>query len=30
MERAVHTYQSVNRLVVDGQAGPKTWEALVG
>jgi hypothetical protein len=27
---AVRSYQSVNRLVVDGQAGPKTWEALVG
>ncbi|MEV6162264.1 peptidoglycan-binding protein [Streptomyces sp. NPDC052052] len=27
---AVRTYQSVNRLTVDGQAGPKTWEALVG
>ncbi|WP_329618078.1 peptidoglycan DD-metalloendopeptidase family protein [Streptomyces brevispora] len=30
VESAVRTYQSVNRLVVDGQAGPKTWEALVG
>jgi hypothetical protein len=28
--RAVRTYQSDNRLVVDGEAGPITWEALVG
>ncbi|GAA2649598.1 hypothetical protein GCM10010400_00580 [Streptomyces aculeolatus] len=27
---AVRTYQSVNRLVVDGVAGPKTWAAAVG
>lgn len=27
---AVRAYQSVNRLAVDGEAGPKTWEALVG
>lgn len=27
---AVRAYQAVNRLVVDGQAGPKSWEALVG
>lgn len=27
---AVRAFQSVNRLAVDGQAGPKTWEALVG
>ncbi|MFI9627367.1 peptidoglycan-binding protein [Streptomyces sp. NPDC052042] len=29
-DSAVRSYQSVNRLTVDGQAGPKTWEALVG
>ncbi|OEV03897.1 peptidoglycan-binding protein [Streptomyces oceani] len=29
-EEAVRAYQGVNRLVVDGEAGPKTWEALVG
>lgn len=29
-DSAVRAYQSVNRLVVDGKAGPKTWEALVG
>lgn len=27
---AVRSYQSANRLYVDGVAGPKTWEALVG
>ncbi|KPC79911.1 peptidoglycan-binding protein [Streptomyces sp. NRRL S-4] len=27
---AVRTYQGVNRLVVDGEAGPVTWQALVG
>lgn len=27
---AVRTFQSVNRLVVDGNAGPVTWRALVG
>ncbi|MEV0785555.1 peptidoglycan-binding protein [Streptomyces sp. NPDC050423] len=27
---AVRTYQGVNRLVVDGEAGPLTWQALVG
>lgn len=27
---AVRTYQGVNRLVVDGEAGPLTWKALVG
>ncbi|MFI1226981.1 MULTISPECIES: peptidoglycan-binding protein [unclassified Streptomyces] len=27
---AVRGYQSVNRLVVDGQAGPVTWRALTG
>ena len=27
---AVRTFQSVNRLVVDGLAGPYTWRALVG
>lgn len=27
---AVRTYQNVNRLVVDGVAGPKTWAAAVG
>lgn len=27
---AVRAYQSVNRLAVDGQAGPKSWETLVG
>ncbi|MFE7627132.1 peptidoglycan-binding protein [Streptomyces sp. NPDC057509] len=27
---AVRTYQSLNRLVVDGEAGPLTWKALVG
>lgn len=27
---AVRSYQSVNRLVVDGVAGPKTWAAAVG
>ncbi|MFB6878010.1 peptidoglycan-binding protein [Streptomyces sp. NPDC056323] len=27
---AVRASPSVNRLVVDGKAGPKTWEALVG
>ncbi|MFF2650747.1 peptidoglycan-binding protein [Streptomyces sp. NPDC058045] len=27
---AVRAYQSLNRLVVDGEAGPKTWQALVG
>ncbi|MFW6720667.1 peptidoglycan-binding protein [Streptomyces sp. MAR4 CNY-716] len=27
---AVRAYQSVNRLVVDGVAGPKTWAAAVG
>ncbi|NEE15068.1 peptidoglycan-binding protein, partial [Streptomyces sp. SID7499] len=28
--RAVRAYQSVNRLVVDGEAGPVTWRALTG
>ncbi|MFE7532674.1 peptidoglycan-binding protein [Streptomyces rhizosphaericola] len=27
---AVRAYQSVNRLVVDGEAGPVTWRALTG
>ncbi|MFI7367692.1 peptidoglycan-binding protein [Streptomyces sp. NPDC050149] len=27
---AVRTYQGVNRLVADGEAGPVTWQALVG
>ncbi|MFD4012900.1 peptidoglycan-binding protein [Streptomyces albidoflavus] len=27
---AVRAYQSLNRLVVDGEAGPVTWRALVG
>ncbi|HEY6740199.1 MAG TPA: peptidoglycan-binding protein [Actinopolymorphaceae bacterium] len=27
---AVRAYQSVNRLVVDGEVGPITWQALVG
>ncbi|GAA2478611.1 hypothetical protein GCM10010406_13480 [Streptomyces thermolineatus] len=27
---AVRNFQSVNRLLVDGEAGPVTWEALVG
>ncbi|MFE6776599.1 peptidoglycan-binding protein [Streptomyces sp. NPDC057702] len=27
---AVRAYQSANRLVVDGEAGPKTWTALAG
>ncbi|MEU8624277.1 peptidoglycan-binding protein [Streptomyces sp. NPDC048669] len=27
---AVRTYQGLNRLVVDGEAGPLTWQALVG
>ena len=27
---AVRTFQSVNRLVVDGEAGPVTWTALLG
>lgn len=27
---AVRTYQGLNRLVVDGEAGPVTWQALVG
>ncbi|MBA0052664.1 metalloendopeptidase [Streptomyces sp. AJS327] len=27
---AVRAYQGANRLVVDGEAGPKTWQALVG
>ncbi len=30
MHSAVRTYQSVNRLVVDGLAGAVTWRALVG
>ncbi len=29
-ESALRTYQSGNRLVVDGLAGPVTWRALVG
>ncbi|RII20349.1 Murein hydrolase activator NlpD precursor [Streptomyces sp. YIM 130001] len=28
-ETAVRTYQGLNRLVADGEAGPKTWRALV-
>ena len=27
---AVRTFQGLNRLVVDGELGPKTWTALVG
>ncbi|CAM5413923.1 MULTISPECIES: peptidoglycan-binding protein [Streptomyces] len=27
---AVRAYQGLNRLVVDGEAGPVTWQALVG
>lgn len=27
---AVRAHQGVDRPVIDGQAGPKTWEALVG
>lgn len=27
---AVRAYQSVNRLVADGEAGPVTWRALTG
>lgn len=30
MDSAVRDYQSLNRLVVDGYAGPVTWQALVG
>lgn len=30
MHSAVRTYQSLNRLVVDGEGGPITWRALVG
>lgn len=30
MNSAVRTFQSLNRLVVDGEAGPITWRALVG
>ncbi|MER7080585.1 Putative peptidoglycan binding domain-containing protein [Saccharopolyspora kobensis] len=30
MAKAVRTYQSTNRLVVDGEAGPITWRALLG
>lgn len=29
-DSAVRAYQSANRLVADGLAGPKTWAALVG
>ncbi|UPK73241.1 peptidoglycan DD-metalloendopeptidase family protein [Nocardioidaceae bacterium SCSIO 66511] len=29
-DKAVRTFQGLNRLVVDGQAGMITWEALVG
>ena len=30
MHTAVSNFQSANRLVSDGQAGPITWQALVG